>query len=148
MIFAPALPSCSFEPVCSGCQCVLNNVSIRFAPVSLSTAFSSSPDRSCKPPSTSNAPPAPWAATTLQPAPEYTASCSVSVAPTMGGLASFATAVLPPSSHESSAAVPSACVKNSLRSNKTHLLAPGLGHLEEARNVSVPASDTPVTHRH
>ena len=40
MIWTPALPRVSFEPVCSGCQWVLNSVRTGPAPGSAATAFS------------------------------------------------------------------------------------------------------------
>ena len=55
-IVAPALPSGSFEPVCSGCQCVLNSVWTLPPPGSAATRCSSAADSAAEPPSTSATP--------------------------------------------------------------------------------------------
>ncbi len=73
-IVAPALPSASFEPVCSGCQSVLNSVFTGRPPVSWLTCASSAADRDSCPPLTSRALSGPTATTTLPPAPDTTAS--------------------------------------------------------------------------
>ena len=69
IIVAPAMPSFSLEPVCSGCQCVLNNV--RTGPLfgSEATACASAPEFCASPPSTITAPSAPVRAITFPPAP-------------------------------------------------------------------------------
>ena len=80
MIRAPAAPSASFAPVRSGCQQLLNSVSIREIDSSFRTSDKSSAERSFSPPSTiAAAPSEPWATTTLQPAPRTTNRASPSV---------------------------------------------------------------------
>ena len=65
MIGTPAFPRVSFEPVCSGCQWVLNSVRTGPAPGSAATAFSKAPEASADAPSTSTTPLAAVCATTL-----------------------------------------------------------------------------------
>src|ERR1700683_1000844 len=69
MIVTPALPSASLEPVCSGCQCVLNKVRTGALPGSAPTACANAAAFSASPPSTSTTPSDPVCATTFAPAP-------------------------------------------------------------------------------
>ena len=69
MIVAPAMPSFSLEPVCSGCQWVLN--SVRTGPPfgKAATACANAAAFCASPPSTITTPSGPVRAITLQPAP-------------------------------------------------------------------------------
>ena len=79
MIWPPALPTASLEPVCSGCQWVLISVATRLVLVALSTALSSSSEFTARPPSIISAPSGPGRATTLQPLPEISDSPATSL---------------------------------------------------------------------
>src|SRR5688572_20143777 len=65
MIALPAFPTCSFNPVCPGCQWVLKSVWTGPPPGRAETVFSKASDAAAEPPSTSSTPPPPACATTL-----------------------------------------------------------------------------------
>src|SRR6202140_1601023 len=65
----PSRPTASLAPVCSGCQCVLINVSMRLLPVTSLTAVSSASALAASPPSIISAPSLPGIAITLHPEP-------------------------------------------------------------------------------
>ncbi len=87
MIFAPAFPSASFDPVCCGCQHVLKSISTGFPPDFSATSFSNSGDRSAEPPFTSKTPSVPITARTLPPAPPIRRTEPVSLVASRGALA-------------------------------------------------------------
>src|SRR5262245_53626754 len=66
MIVAPALASAAFDPVCSGCQHVLNNVRTAPPPGRRATASSNAAELAVEPPLTSTAPSPPVAAAKLR----------------------------------------------------------------------------------
>ena len=65
----PSRPTASFEPVCSGCQCVLISVWTRLLPVRSFTAASNASALAARPPSIISARFFTCIAITLQPAP-------------------------------------------------------------------------------